>query len=203
MALYINALTWTTYGVLVNEMVVAVQNGISVVLACLGLAFLLALTGKDEQRVELRPVWLKAQIWNVVIGWTVVIVLLIIGNQMLYISAGFVGMLGVVLAVAQFASPLLMLKQVLSQGFVGGLLDPKLSLLMLLMGLTWTVYGHLISDAVILAPNLLGSVLSGLQLYVLFTVPPTKDGWPECRCCHSDDACVKIEPVNDDASSSV
>lgn len=201
LAMFANAMIWCIYGFVIGETIVFVQNGICLLMASASLGLLYAMMRKDGSKVELKPSskLVEETMWMAVVGW--VVVTLIMG-AMAYngiILPSTIGLVGVLLALAQFAAPLVVLKQVLSQGFVGGLLDLPLAFLMFVMGFLWTLYGNTLHDPYIIVPNFIGATLSAIQMFILCITPPTRDGWASssCQsgaCCHKDTSAVPALP---------
>lgn len=79
----------------------------------------------------------------------------------------FVGSIGLVIAVAMYASPLSVVKQVIVTKSVE-FMPFYLSFFSFLSSLLWLAYGLLGHDIFIAAPNLMGILLSTLQLVIYF-----------------------------------
>jgi len=198
LAFYANSLLWTSYGLLTGAKIVLFQNLISTCLAAYSLYLLFVVLKNGIPKVELKPAGLEGVLWPIVGSWTLFILMLVLMTYNELIYAATIGKFGMILAIVQFGAPLMVMKQVLSQGYNGGLLDPQLSLLMLIMGITWSIYGNSISDTNIILPNFIGALLAAVQVFITFIVPPTKDGWPTCQgkaCCQHDQKTASPTPM--------
>lgn len=191
LAFYANSLLWTSYGLLAMQQIVFLQNLISTLMACFSLYLLYTMKKSGIPKIELQPAILDGPLWGIISAWSFVVLMLVLMcfNELIFVST--LGRIGMILAIAQFAAPLIVMKQVLSQGYNGGLLDPQLSMLLLIMGVLWSVYGNAVADPNIIIPNFIGALLSAVQVFLNFVVPPTKDGWPTCHgkaCCQHNQA---------------
>ena len=189
-AFFTNSLVWANYGYLQRELIICWQNALSLVMAIASLAVLWRMMKRESPKIELTPSLgfpLHSLLFPLILCIFCVVQLLSLMTSSYMIAPSTFGLLGVVLAMAQFASPLMVLKQVLQQGFIGGLLDLPLAILMLLMGTLWSVYGNSLADPNIIVPNIIGALLAAVQVFLLCIVPPTRDGWPSCQsgaCCN-------------------
>lgn len=194
MAFYANSFIWTVYGFTQGETIVFLQNFMSLCLSVYSLYIFFMMKREGDPKIELRPSFLDSLVWPFIAFWTCLMIVLILMVRNLMLWPSTLGEIGAVMAIVQFASPMAVMGQVLIQGYTGGLVDMPLSILLLLMGLLWTVYGILISDSNIILPNFIGSVLAALQIFIVYTTPPTRDGWPVCRdnaCCqHAEPAAL-------------
>jgi solute carrier family 50 protein (sugar transporter) len=193
MAFFGNSLMWAVYGFIQDETIVMLQNFMSTCLAAYSFYILYLIKQNGAPKLEFKPAFLEPLVWPFVGGWCllIAIMLMMVRSNMLFATT--YGAIAMVVAVIQFASPLIVVKQVLSQGYIGGLIDMPLSILLLFMGVLWTIYGNLISDPNVIIPNFIGSLLGALQVFLAFIIPPTREGWPTC---HGKDCCHRTEPAS-------
>jgi solute carrier family 50 protein (sugar transporter) len=189
LAMYANSMLWCAYGYLQEESIIMLQNLFSFLLATYSVYLLYKMNKTQQPKVELKPEGFENLAWSGIAFWTslVFILILMVKTEMIYVNT--VGRLCILLAIVQFAAPLMVMKQVLSQGYNGGLIDPQLSVLLLIMGTSWSLYGNFLADINVIVPNFIGALLAAVQVFLTCIVPPTKDGWPSCSgkaCCQKD-----------------
>lgn len=74
-----------------------------------------------------------------------------------------IGLIGCVLSVMLSASPLAVIKTVIIEKSTASL-PFGTSLALFLCGMSWTLYGLLLNNPILIVPNMLGAFLSGLQM---------------------------------------
>lgn len=193
-AFFTNSLVWANYGFLLGENIIFFQNSISLAMSVASLVMLYQMMQRDVPKVELTPslpgyAAFNSMLFPMIACIFCVVQLIALMTYSNILATSTFGLLGVLLAMAQFASPLMTVKQILQQGFIGGLLDRNLAILMLAMGTLWSMYGNSLADPNVIVPNLIGALLSAIQVFLSCIVPPTRDGWPSCQsdaCCNKD-----------------
>lgn len=191
-AFFTNSLLWANYGFLTNESILFWQNTISLAMSIASLVMLYQMMKREAPRVELTPSLgfsLETLFFPLILCILCVVQLISLMTYSYMLNASTFGLLCVLISIAQFASPLMTVKLILQQGFIGGLLDRGLASMMLSMGILWSIYGNSLADPNVMVPNIIGALFSAVQVFLSCIVPPTRDGWPSCQsgaCCNKD-----------------
>lgn len=191
-AFFTNSLLWANYGFLTDEKILLWQNFASLLMSVASLFMLFKMMKREAPRVELTPSLgfsLETLFFPLILGILCIVQLISLMTYSYMFNTSTFGLLCVLISMAQFASPLMTVKQILQQGFIGGLLDRSLAVLMLTMGILWSMYGNSLADPNVIVPNIIGALLSAVQVFLSCIVPPTRDGWPSCQsgaCCNKD-----------------
>ncbi|GAB5371893.1 hypothetical protein AAMO2058_001619300 [Amorphochlora amoebiformis] len=90
-------------------------------------------------------------------------------------SIAWLGTFGVLMVIGVFASPLVVIADVIKSRSSGGLSRP-LSIVGFICSVCWTWYGFLIEDVYIWGPNLLGCILTGVQVLLILVFPRKRAG---------------------------
>lgn len=157
-SLFTNCIIWTLYGLLKNDPIVLVPNGIGVITG--GICTLVY----NFYNKEKTPV--KVYTTSLVISLVAFYLALQKEWQIL-------GSIGCVLAVAVSGSPLATIKTVIKEKSTAAL-PLSISLMTWLNCISWSAYGLLMAnDVMIYGPNLLGLVLSSFQMlmFILYGLP--------------------------------
>lgn len=132
------------------------------------------LKNRENPTIILKPEFFQKHILNSVLLYSIFSTVILIMFYLKKINIETIGSAAVLFSLVQFGAPLLTVGNVIKQGFIGILIDIQYSLLLLSAGVSWSIYGILITDFNLYFPNLIGSLLSLLQvtLFLFFPVKP-------------------------------
>ena len=165
LALIVNGILWTYYGVLIDDLTVLISNATGIVFGC---AYFVVFCCYANAMIRRSNIRLCIGI-GVLLAISIKVPILFKDAQY---QSSYIGFLGCVTAVFLMASPLSQLKRVMNEESTQSM-SLTVSLAMTLNGLSWTIYGAVIANynLFIVAPNFIGCIAGCIQL-MLFVIYP-------------------------------
>lgn len=162
---YTSALTssflWLVYGVIINDQAVIKVNVIAVALQILYISCYFLFTSKKnyvQKQLGCAFLFLSSMLTYIYVE----------DNHDRVVS--FLGFVASIVTVFFFASPLMNVGYVIRIWNSESLPRP-LIIATFIVSVQWTLYGYLINDNFIIVTNLLGTILSFIQVGVMFIIP--------------------------------
>jgi len=159
----LNCILWVTYGLVVNNKVVGGVNAVGVVTSTYYIITYWSYTSPATRGTLQRNL-------GIALGAAVVLYLYIFFVIEEDLRAKTLGLMGSVVSLWMFASPLEQMSVVVRTRSTESMIF-ALSLMSLLCALSWTIFGHMIQDKYVFIPNLLATILSLIQLSLFLVYP--------------------------------
>mmetsp|Transcript_10319 Transcript_10319/g.16648 ORF Transcript_10319/g.16648 Transcript_10319/m.16648 type:complete len:304 (-) Transcript_10319:147-1058(-) len=169
---------WCFYAVLKSDYFpMLFTNGIGVTAGIFHLSAFIYYTPSitSRENVENRPKY-DGRLYGAFFGVAFMVMVSIVAVKTEEEAVSLLGTLGVLSVCVLFASPLVVMADVLRSRNSKALSRP-LSVLSFVCALSWTLYGYLLSDVYIWGPNSIGLLLSVVQLSLIIVYPdPSESG---------------------------